>query len=299
MRPRSHERSAENVRLHLLPALGRTRLTRLRPDARQELYAAKRRQGLAPRTVHHVHTVLHTALEQAVRWGYLPRNVADVVTRPAVPQREPRWPRGEVVRRLLAAAGGDRLQALWALAAYTGCRLGELCGLTWEDVDLTPGAAGRLHVRRILVDVRDSAPVYGEPKTRRSRRAVPLSAEAVAALRAHRDRQRFERDQLGDDYGAYGLVFATHFGTPLQRKVVQPQFKRALARAGLPAAIRFHDLRHTAATLMLAGGVDVPADAAILGHSQNSTTLNIYAHALPDALSAATDALARALRGAP
>ena len=117
VRPRTHDRYAEIVRLHLLPALGRTRLPLLRPDALQGLYEAKRRQGLAPRTVHHVHTVLHTALEQAVRWGYLPRNVADVVTRPAVPQREPRWPRGEEVRRLLAAAGDDRLQALWALAA--------------------------------------------------------------------------------------------------------------------------------------------------------------------------------------
>jgi site-specific recombinase XerD len=116
--------------------------------------------------------------------------------------------------------------------------------------------------------------------------------------RGPRRRQGAERLHLGPEYADDGLVFCTQLGTPLQRKVVQEAFKRALARAGLPSAVRFHDLRHTAATLMLANGVDIPTAAAILGHSQNSTTLNIYAHAVPSRLQGATAAIQRAIRGA-
>lgn len=131
-----------------------------------------------------------------------------------------------------------------------------------------------------------------------AQQVVALAGEAVAALKAHRARQNAEKLACGRDYGAYGLVFATQIGTPLQRKVVQEAFKRALDRAHLPRRIRFHALRHAAATMMLANGVDVPTAAAILGHSQNSTTLNVYAHALPSRLSAATGVLEGAIRRA-
>jgi integrase len=144
--------------------------------------------------------------------------------------------------------------------------------------------------------VRSRSGTFGEPKTKRSRRTVPLSDDAIAALRAYRRRQRAERLHLGPEYADEGLVFCTQLGTPLDRAVVQAAFKRALARAGLPPAVRFHDLRHTAATLLLANGVDIPT-AAILGHSQNSTTLNIYAHAVPSRLQGATAAIQRAIRG--
>ena len=116
--------------------------------------------------------------------------------------------------------------------------------------------------------------------------------------RGPRRRQGAERLHLGPEYADDGLVFCTQLGTPLDQAVVQAAFKRALARADLPLAVRFHDLRHTAATLMLANGVDIPTAAAILGHSQNSTTLNIYAHAVPSKLQGATAAIQRAIRGA-
>jgi integrase len=282
------------MRKHIVPALGHVPIASLRPDALERLYSAKLEAGLAPRTVHHIHTVLHTALAQAVRWGHAPRNVATEATPPQVPETEVRWLVADEVQRLLGATKDERLHGLWATAVYTGCRLGELLGLTWDAVDLTGGA---LHVRQVLVRVRNWQPLFGEPKTKRSRRRVPLTPDAVAELKAHQARQDRERQAAGSDYAPYNLVFATQIGTPLSGTVIQVSFKRALARADLPRDIRVHDLRHTAATLMLANGVDLPTVAAILGHSRNSTTLDIYAHAIPNNLNRAVDVIQRALRG--
>jgi len=297
VRVRTHDRYRQFVNTHLVPAFGTVKLTALKPDALQRLYGEKLAAGLSPRTVRHLHTVFHTALEQAVRWGHVPRNIADVVTPPVVPHVELRPLGADEVGRLLTVAEqhDDRLRALWEVAAHTGCRQGELLALTWNDVDLD---GAEIRIRRILLKVKDFAGTFGETKTARSRRVVPLTEDAIEALKAHKDRQAFERKHLGEDYGTSNLVFCTHMGTPLNRGVVQGQFKRALDRAKLPMVTRFHDLRHTAATLMLAGGVDIPTAAAILGHSQNSTTLNVYAHAMPSRLKGGTAAIQRALRGA-
>jgi integrase len=295
IRARTHLRYGQLLRKHIVPALGRTKLNDLKPDSLQRLYGAKLESGLAPRTVHHIHTVLHTALQQAVQWGYVPRNVTAVVSPPSVPHKELRWPRAEEVRQLLVAAESDRLRALWALAAHTGMRQGELLGLAWDAVDLS---AGELYVRRNLVKVKAQEPTFGEPKSKRSRRTVPLTEDAVLALRDHRTRQGEERLALGPDYAPLGLVFATQIGTPLAGRVVQMSFKRALKRAGLPGEIRFHDLRHAAASTMLANGVDVASVAVILGHSRTSTTLDVYAHVVPKNLSSAVGAIQRALRSA-
>jgi integrase len=243
--------------------------------------------------VHHVHTVLHTALAQAVRWGYVARNVADAVDPPAVPRQELRTLTPEEVGRLLAAARGTRLEALWTVAVCTGCREGELLGLRWEDVDWQAPA---VLIQRTLTRAPLGEPVFAEPKTAGSRRAVPLPAVAEAALRDHQARQEGHRRALGPDYADYGLVFATRLGTALQARNVIRSFKGLLEPAGLPRALRVHDLRHTTASLLLALGTDVPTTAAILGHAQSSTTLNVYAHALPSRLSTAADRLGEAIR---
>ena len=297
VRERTHLRYGQLLRLHVIPTLGLTRLPALRADALQRLYAEKISAGLSPRTVHHVHTVLHGAVEDAVRWGYVGRNVVQLVEAPSVAAPDLRWPTSAEVGRLLteSAAHADRLHALWVVAAHTGMRLGELLALTWDDVDLE---AGVLMVRRILVKVVAQEPTFGEPKTKRSKRPVPLTPDAVAALHAHHDRQDFERRRLGDDYGRHGLVFATVLGTPISGAVAMQYFKRALGWANLPAEIRIHDLRHAAASLMLGNGVDVPTVAKVLGHARNSTTLDVYGHAVPANLLTAVAALQRAIHGA-
>jgi integrase len=294
------DRYGDLLRLHVVPVLGRVALKDVKPDQVQALYAQKLAEGLSPRTVHHLHRCLSNALSDAVKWGEAPRNVCALVDPPAVPYRELTPPTGEEVGALLAAAeeADDRLRGLWALAAMTGMRLGELTGLRWSDVDLESGV---LHVRRGLVGVVARVPTFSQPKTGRSRRRVPLSAESVAVLKAHRVRQLAERVRLGEAWGLglpgnADLVFTTHFGTALDKTVGQHFFKLALARASLRPSLRFHDLRHFAATQMLADGVDVATVSAILGHANAAITLTVYAHAIPHRLQTGVDAIARAIR---
>jgi integrase len=295
VRPRTHHTYGWIVRLHLVPGLGCHRLTALKPDHVQRFYVDRLAAGLSPRSVHHCHAVLHRALEQAVRWGYVPRNVCDIVDPPRVPSRELVTPNPEQLSRLLdtADAYGDRLSALWTTAVYTGCRKGELLGLRWGDVNLDKGT---LTVRRALIDSRGGVPRYAEPKSAQSRRTVSLPADAVLALRAHRDRQNFERQRLEEGWSDYGLVFASEIGTPLDQGNVTRRFKAALSRARLPLSIRFHDLRHASATAMLEAGIHPKAASARLGHSQIGITMDLYAHVMQEMDAVAAEKLGSVLR---
>jgi len=294
---RTWQRYATVARLHILPDLGRIRLGALRADDLQRLYARKLEAGLSPLTVRYLHAVIHRALHEAVQWGELPRNVADAAKKPAPLHREIHPPTPAELRTLLdrAEERADPLRALWATAVYSGCREGELLGLTWDDVDLD---AGTLAIRRTLTGVVAGVPSFDKPKTQRSQRTVKLAAYATAALRTHRQRQLADRLALGTDYAPYRLVFASHVGTPLLRRNVLRSFKAALALAGLPPTVRFHDLRHAAATLMLAAGVHPKVAAERLGHSDVRMTLNVYSHVLSGLDADAADRLERAVHGA-
>jgi len=257
---------------HLEPIAG-IQLAKLTPQHIQHLYRQKQDAGLT-RMVVLMHAVLHKALGQAVRWCLIPRNPADAVERPRMPKKEFRALTSEEAARLLEAAREDRLHALWVLAVTTGMRLGELLGLRWEDVDLERGT---VTVRRQLQWL-EGEPTFPEPKSARSRRTIALPGLAVAALREHRKRQLEWRLRLGEVWQDHGLVFTTEIGTPLHpSNVRQRHFHPLLERAGLPR-IRFHDLRHTCATLLLAQGVHPKLVQEQLGHSQISVTLDTYSH---------------------
>lgn len=174
------------MRLHVAPLLGGTRLSVLRPDDLQNLYATKQKQGLSPRTVRQLHAVLHRAFSQAVRWGYLSRNVADAVDTTKFPRFELVPPTALNLGRLLDTIGDDPLSALWTLAIYSGCREGELLGLPWQDVDMDARAPS---VRQTLLSMRSGVPEFGEPKTASSRRTISLPDDAMVALRRHRQVQ--------------------------------------------------------------------------------------------------------------
>lgn len=235
--------------------------------------------GYSPRTVKYMHTTIRKALDMAVEWGTVPRNVARAVRSPRVPRVEITPPNPEEVSRLLdsAEAHGDPLVGLWTTMVYSGCREGELLGLRWSDVDLD---AGTLAIRRTLAGAKAGEPVFHEPKTSTARRTVTLAPVALAALRAHHDRQDFEKAALREGYADHGLVFASAVGTPLNASNVCHRFKSALRRAGLSDGFRPHDLRHAAATLMLKAGVHPKVASERLGHATTQITLDLYTHAV-------------------
>jgi integrase len=182
-------------------------------------------------------------------------------------------------RKLLEAARGDRLEALYVLALHTGMRRGELLGLKWEEVDLHNQT---VRVRRTLTRTENGRRLaIGEPKTKKSRRTVRLTQRAVEALRRHLERQLEDIEVLGDLYGDQGLVFATEAGTPINpSNLRQRSFAPLLKKAGLPH-IRFHDLRHTCATLLLSKGVHIKFVQELLGHASVAITLDTYSHVMP------------------
>lgn len=265
------------VRRHLMPQLGTLRLARLAPADLARCYAALGKAGLAPRTVRLCHAVLHKALADAARWDMVTRNVADLVDPPRAGRPETRVLSVADARRLLDAAAGDRLEALYVLALLTGLRAGELLGLRWTDLDLD---RGELTVRQQVQRVA-GAWLTSEPKTERGRRTLGLPSRAVEALRGRRVRQAEERLRAGAAWQESGLVFTTEIGTPIERgNILRRSFRPLLERAGLPP-MRFHDLRHTAATLLLADGENVKAVQERLGHAAASMTLDVYGHVMP------------------
>jgi integrase len=211
--PGTFERYEQYVRVHAVPALGRIRFGRLTPQHFQRLYQEKLAAGLSPTTVSHLHTVLHGAFAEAVLWGLVPRNVVALVRPPRKAHVEVVALTVEQARALLAAAAGNRFEALFVLAVKTGMRRGELLALRWEDVDLDKGV---LQVRSTLRRTRDGL-TFGAPKTAASRRKVVLSPTSVAAMRRHQVRQDEERRTAGDLWRTSGWCFPTRSDGPWSR----------------------------------------------------------------------------------
>jgi integrase len=280
----TYEGYARQVRNHLVPTLGCIKLKALTPAHLRGLYREKTGTGLSARTVGYIHATIHNALEQAVKDGLLPRNVADAVKPPQLYKEEIQPLTPAQTKTLLEAVGGetvggDRFEALYVLAVTAGLRQGELLGLKWEDIALDRGL---LQVRRTLSSTKGGEPIFSNPKTARGRRSVKLTARAVEALKRHRERQLEEREEVAGLWQNHGLVFPTQVGTPMSRhNLVARSFKPLLKRAGLPE-IRFHDLRHTCATLMLAVGANPKVAQETLGHANVTITLDTYSHLLPN-----------------
>jgi integrase len=222
--------------------------------------------------------VLSCALDQSVRWGTVPRNVCKATTPPKLDAEEIKPLDAEQARQLLRAAGGDRFEALYVLAVTAGLRISELLSIRWQDVDLESGGT-TLRVRRTNSTAK-SGPVFTTPKNGKGR-SIKLTRHAVEALKAHRATQNAERLKAGSLWQDNGLVFCTHGGRPLDsHNVARTSFKPLLERAGLPD-IRFHDLRHTCATLLLSRGHHPKLVQELLGHASVALTLDRYSHVLP------------------
>jgi integrase len=279
-------------RLHIKPSLGRIRLKDLTVAHVRGLYRERLKAGLAPRMVQLIHVTLHKALKQAVMDGLIPRNVTEAVKPPQPEKKEIRPLSPEQARALLRTAKKERLEALYVLAITTGMRQGELLALKWEDVNFE---AGVLQVRRTLSTATGGGFTFSAPKTAKSRRSIKLPNTALSSLRKHRKAQLEERMRLSELFIDQGLVFTSRVGTPISRQdLITRSFKPLLKRAGLPD-IRFHDLRHTCATLLLGKGVHAKFVQELLGHATISITLDTYSHVLPGMGDAAAGAMDEAL----
>lgn len=298
LRENTHTRYGTCIRLYLIPGLGRKKLARLTTrDVRafldrlratcqccsQGLDASRKRccaigeccvKVLSPLTVAYVHSVLKSALEHAVREDELPRNVArNVKTAASRPRRFAPLTAAEA-RQFLQGARGDRLHALYELALRTGLRKGEILGLHWEDLDLDGGTAS---IRRSLQRTRSAGLTSLPTKTRASERRIALPTECIRSLHSHREQQHEEREAAGAGWKTSGLVFTTTAGSPLDPANLTRHFRGLLDRAGL-RRIRFHDLRHSTATLLLEQGVDLVVIKELLGHAHIGVTAGVYAH---------------------
>lgn len=277
IKPRTWKRREEYIRLHVVPAPGKVPLAKLNPQHIQALYAQKLDEKLSPTTVHHLHAILHRALKGAMRLGLVQRNVTEMIDSPRMARHEMQTLSPEEARRLLAAAKGDRLEALYLLAISTGMRQGELLALRWRDVDLDTSI---LHVTATL-QFTPTGYVFADPKTPYSRRLVALSSSVVEGLRQHRMRQSDERSRLASAWHDLDLVFPNTVGNPMDGiNLLKYDFYPTLQKAGVKR-IRFHDLRHTAATLLLGNGINPKVVSEMLSHSNVTITLNLYSHVLP------------------
>ena len=277
LRPRTLERYQGIVEHHLIPNLGHVALERLSGQHIDRLHA-ECLKAMSPASVRSVHAALRSALRYAKERQLIERNPADGASPPRAKATEIVVLDTEQCRRFLVAIAGDRHEALYVVALTTGMRLGELLGLRWPDVDLD---APRIAVRQSLIRTRGSW-ILAQPKTKHSRRSIVLPGRAVRALQAHATAQKRMRLAAGPGWADHGLVFTDEWGMPLYGgHMTERYLKPLLRRAGLPE-IRFHDLRHTAATLMLGQGVNPKIVSEMLGHTGVQITLDRYSHVLPN-----------------
>jgi integrase len=267
-----------NVDKRIVPELGRLRLSEVRPVDVRRMMESVARQTSA-RSANLARAVLRKALEDARRDRILIGDNAAALASPVKQSHvEAQYLDADLLRRFIASVADHRLRSVFVVAASTGMRQGEILGLRWRDVDLdgpTPSLAVRGQLQRAA-----GKPELVEPKTKKSTRTIPLSPNLVAMLKAHKAGQTRRRLELGKLWrNPLDLVFTLDDGAPLHRSAVTHAFKAALAHAGLPV-VRFHDLRHSAATLMLErNGGDLKAVSTTLGHSTITLTANTYAHA--------------------
>ncbi|CCF85557.1 tyrosine-type recombinase/integrase [Nitrolancea hollandica] len=276
------------VRRDVLPHLGRKQLAKLTPQDLTDLYSRLLAQGLAPATVQRTHAIIHRALKQAARWGLVGRNVADLVDAPRPAKHEITTLDRTELDRFLMAARGDRFYALYVLAVFSGMREGELLGLRWADVDFDAREVrARRQAGRTKTGMR-----FSEPKTAKGRRSVALPDLAIDALREHRRSQLEARLATGPEWEDHDLVFPNLKGKPVERQnLARRSFKPILRRTGLPDSIRFHDLRHAHATMLLSAGVHPKVVQERLGHSTIGVTMDIYSHVMPQMQRDAADRL--------
>ncbi|GCE03646.1 hypothetical protein KDAU_09750 [Dictyobacter aurantiacus] len=244
------------------------------PQHIQVLYTKMGKKGLSAKTIQNVHGLLHNALDNALRWNMVSRNVTSVVKPPRIRKKEKQAVNLEQARALMLAARGDRLEMFIALALTTGMRRGELLALRWSDVDLDKRV---LHVRRTVDFLAHYGYVENEPKTERSRRDILLPKFVITMLKAHQVSQQEQRQKVGSKWVDLNLVICGLEGNYLNPRYLQKMFVKLLQSTGLPH-MRIHDLRHSVLSLLVGMQIDPLSVQELAGHEDITTTLGVYGH---------------------
>ncbi len=309
VRIKSFDKYESCLRLYIKPKLGNILLLKLKAtDIRHLLQqllkdggrektkivdgqTLKERRGLSSLTVRNTRRYLIMALDQAVKEGLIIRNVSRDVDPPKLIKKEVQALTQEQVVKLRTAAKevGEMPYMAISLALAAGVRLGELFGLCWDCVDLNKGS---IYIKRSIITSHGTRGDFQEPKTSKSRRQIPLPEEIIKELTMYKAWQDEQKNILGDKWDNDDLVFANAFGRVVETSNFSSKtFKEILRQAGIPDSVKFHDLRHTHATLLLLRGVNAKVVQERLGHSTISMTLDTYSHVLPDMQDTAVKAL--------
>ena len=268
---------------HIKPSLGAIKLDALNAHTVQRFYNAlsepnKSRKALSPKTVKNVHGVLHKAIQQAMRIGYVRFNPCEACTLPRVQRREMQVLDDDHSKAFLAAVKGNDLENLFLVDLFTGMRQGELLGLTWPCVDFESGiitVKQQLQQRQVKGDFG----YYFAPLKNNKPRTITPATFVMQLLKNQRTRQMEMQLKAGSAWdNAYDLVFTNEIGHPLSRRTVYKNFKKLSIQIGVPE-LRFHDLRHSYAVASIRGGDDIKTIQENLGHATAAFTLDVYAHA--------------------
>jgi integrase len=280
------------VKYHVLPALGRRKVTDITVADVDRLLALKLGAGLSASTVHRIRALISQCLDQGVRWGDVPTNVARLSRPPKMVRPEGRTLTREQAQQLLETLKEHRHESLYLLMLSTGMRRGEALGLRWEDLNLENGV---VRIKRNLKR-EGGRIVTADTKTLKSRRAVNVPSPVLEALQKNRDLQEMERAELGETWVESGFIFTTSIGTPIDPRNLYREFSQICERAGL-GHWHPHELRHSAASLMLASGVKLQVVSEVLGHSSIRMTADVYGHILDPDRQQAASAMSEVLWG--